>query len=88
VRRGGSNRSVMSPPVGGTVSSVDPIGLLRGAPNREAALAFIDFCLSMEGQKLWNFRPGTPGGPERLRAETASGAARLLRPRGLARPAQ
>ena len=65
-RRGGSNRVGYVSPVGGTVSSVDPIGLLRGAPNREAALAFIDFCLSMEGQKLWNFRPGTPGGPERF----------------------
>ncbi len=65
-RRDGSNRVGYVSPVGGTVSSVDPIGLLRGAPNRGAALAFIDFCLSMEGQKLWNFRPGTPGGPERF----------------------
>ncbi len=50
---------------GGTVSSVDPIGLLRGAPNRFASLAFIEFVLSPEGQRLWNFRPGTPGGPVR-----------------------
>ena len=27
------------------------------------ALAFIEYVLSLEGQKLWNFRPGTPGGP-------------------------
>jgi len=52
--------------VGGTVSSVDPIALLRGSANRPAAEAFIDFVLSMEGQKLWNFRPGTEGGPERF----------------------
>ena len=52
-------------PKGGTVSSVDPIGLLRGAPHRAAAVAFLEYVLSMEGQKLWNFRPGTPGGPER-----------------------
>jgi ABC-type Fe3+ transport system substrate-binding protein len=53
-------------PAGGSVASVDPIGLLRGAHNREVAQAFIDYVLSMDGQKLWNFRPGTPGGPERF----------------------
>ncbi len=53
-------------PKGGTVSSVDPIALLRGAPNREVAEAFIEYTLSMEGQKLWNFKPGTPGGPVRF----------------------
>lgn len=52
-------------PVGGTTYSADPIGLLRGAPNREVAEQFIDFVLSEEGQKLWTFRVGTPGGPQR-----------------------
>lgn len=65
-RRDGKGRVGFRLPPGGTVASVDPIGLLRGAPNREAAVAFIEFTLSMEGQKLWNFRPGTPGGPERF----------------------
>ncbi len=65
-RRDRSDRVGYVSPVGGTVSSVDPIALMRGAPNKEAALAFIDFCLSMEGQKLWNFRPGVPGGPHRF----------------------
>ncbi|MCR6656407.1 MAG: ABC transporter substrate-binding protein [Opitutus sp.] len=55
----------ISPP-GGTVSSVDPIAILRGAPHREVAEACIEFTLSPEGQKLWNLRPGTPGGPERF----------------------
>ncbi|MDP3071102.1 MAG: ABC transporter substrate-binding protein [Opitutaceae bacterium] len=53
-------------PLGGSVASVDPVALLRGARNRAVAEAFIEFTLSMEGQKLWNFRPGTPGGPERF----------------------
>lgn len=53
-------------PVGGSVASVDPIALLRGAPHRAAAVAFIEYALSLEGQKLWNLRPGTPGGPERF----------------------
>ena len=42
---------------------VDPIGLLRGARNKEAAEMFIAFVLSPEGQKLWNFKVGAPGGP-------------------------
>ena len=63
-RRGGSDRLVFVAPAGGTVSSVDPIALMRGAKNRVVALAFIDWVLSLDAQKLWNFKPGTPGGPE------------------------
>jgi len=63
-RRGGSDRLGFVAPSGGTVSSVDPIALLRGAKNRAVALAFIDWVLSLDAQKLWNFKPGTPGGPE------------------------
>jgi len=65
LRRGGSDRLGYVSPEGGTVSSVDPIGLLRGAPHQAAAEAFIEFVLSPEGQRLWNQKPGTPGGPER-----------------------
>jgi ABC-type Fe3+ transport system substrate-binding protein len=50
---------------GETAIDSDPIGLLRGAPHRELAIEFIEFALSEEGQKLWAFRRGTPGGPER-----------------------
>jgi iron(III) transport system substrate-binding protein len=53
-------------PVGGSSVSADPISLLRGAPNREVAVRFIRFALSEEGQRLWNYRPGTPGGPEKF----------------------
>lgn len=45
--------------------SADPVSLLRGAPHRETALRFIEFILSPEGQKIWCYRPGTPGGPEK-----------------------
>jgi iron(III) transport system substrate-binding protein len=65
-RRGSSDRLQYVAPRGGSVSSVDPIGLLRGAPNREVAVAFMEYVLSMEGQKLWNFKPGAPGGPKRF----------------------
>ncbi len=65
LRRGGSDRLGYVSPPGGTVSSVDPIGVLRGAKNREEAEAFIEFVLSEDGQRLWNQKPGTPGGPLR-----------------------
>ena len=65
-RRDGSERIGYVSPAGGSVASVDPIALLRGARNRAAAVAFIEYSLSMEGQKLWNFNPGAPGGTERF----------------------
>ncbi len=63
-RPDGSSRLIYLNPANGTSTGSDPIGLLRGAPHPELARAFIDFVLSPEGQKLWNFRPGTPGGPQ------------------------
>lgn len=59
----GTSRIGFVAPLGGTSVSVDPIGMFRGAPNVEVATAFIEFVLSEAGQKLWSFRPGTPGGP-------------------------
>jgi ABC-type glycerol-3-phosphate transport system substrate-binding protein len=50
---------------GETSLNADPIALLRGAAHRELAIAFMEFVLSEEGQKLWGFRRGTPGGPRR-----------------------
>jgi iron(III) transport system substrate-binding protein len=49
---------------GGTSVGVDPVGLLRGAPNADIAREFIAFVMSSDGQKLWNWKPGTEGGPE------------------------
>lgn len=62
-RPDGTSRMQYVSPQGGTTVSCDPIAMLRGAPNRELALRFIVFTLSMEGQKLWGLRAGTPGGP-------------------------
>ena len=52
-------------PAGETAIEADPIALLRGAPHRDLAVAFIEFVLSDDGQKLWAFRRGVPGGPEK-----------------------
>jgi ABC-type Fe3+ transport system substrate-binding protein len=62
----GKSRVEFVAPRGGTTNSVDPIALLRGAPQTEVAELFIEYTLSLEAQKLWNFRPGTPDGPERF----------------------
>lgn len=48
---------------GGTSIGVDSIGMLRGAPHHKLALEFMEYVMSVEGQKLWNFKLGTPGGP-------------------------
>jgi iron(III) transport system substrate-binding protein len=50
---------------GGTSVGVDPIGLFRGAPNADVARDFIAFVFSVDGQKLWNWKVGAPGGPKR-----------------------
>jgi hypothetical protein len=61
----GSSRMQYITPDGGSSVGVDPIGLLRGAPNADLAREFIEFVISPDGQKLWNWKTGTPGGPER-----------------------
>lgn len=53
-------------PEAGSSMTADPIGLLRGAPSRELAVRFIEFVLGEEGQRLWNYRAGAPGGPRRF----------------------
>jgi ABC-type Fe3+ transport system substrate-binding protein len=63
-RAGGVSRLGFITPPGGSVFSVDPIALMRGAPHKGVAQDFIEYVLSAEGQNLWNFRAGEPGGPE------------------------
>jgi len=65
-RRGDADRLGFATPPGGTSYAVDPIALLRGARHRAVAEEFIEYVLSPEGQKLWAFAPGTPGGPEQF----------------------
>ncbi len=61
----GTSRVGFIMPIGGTSISVDPIAMLRGAPDPELATAFMEYVLSDAGQRLWGFRSGTPGGPEK-----------------------
>jgi hypothetical protein len=50
-------------PEGLTVVNPDAIVILKGAPHLPVAEAFIRFVLSREGQKLWLYKKGVPGGP-------------------------
>lgn len=56
-------------PAGAVYIDADPISILRGGPNPELARRFIEFCLSDEGQALWQFRPRTEADDGRPRNE-------------------
>jgi ABC-type Fe3+ transport system substrate-binding protein len=64
-RPDGTSRLVYVTPQGGSSTGADPIGLFRGAPHAALAREFIEFVISPEGEKLWCFRAGMPGGPEK-----------------------
>lgn len=59
--------------IGGSSLNADPVSLMRMDPKAdperpyriELARRFMQFCLEMESQKLWGFRAGEPGGPEK-----------------------
>jgi len=61
-RADGSSRIGYTDAQGGTSYGADPIGLLRGAPHPELAKQFIEFVMT-DGQKLWGWKAGAPGGP-------------------------
>ena len=61
----GSSRMNYVNAVDGTSIGVDPIAVFRGAPNPQLAKEFMAFVLSPAGQKLWNWKVGTPDGPKR-----------------------
>jgi spermidine/putrescine-binding protein len=46
-------------PKGSVYIDADPASILRGGPRPDLAKRFIEFCLTEEGQALWQFRPAT-----------------------------
>jgi ABC-type Fe3+ transport system substrate-binding protein len=56
-------------PEGLTVVNCDPIGILKNAPNRDLAEAFVEFVMSPAGQRLWMFPVGAEGGPREFALE-------------------
>lgn len=67
----GEDRVGYVDPPGEVYIDADPVSIIRGGPNPELARRFVEFCLTEDGQALWQFRPtgGAPAagelGPER-----------------------
>jgi ABC-type Fe3+ transport system substrate-binding protein len=64
VAAAGANKIGYIAPQGQSVTTPDPIGVLRGAKNQQLAQQFVAFVLSPAGQKLWMLPKGAPGGPQ------------------------
>ncbi len=60
----GSENLGFTLPSGQAVLDPDPIAILKGAPNRKVAERFMEYVLSVEGQKLLVLPKGVPGGPK------------------------
>ena len=52
-------------PEGQTGYTPDPVAILKNPPNPDMAQKFVDFLLSIKGQRIWALRPGHPDGPEK-----------------------
>jgi len=52
----GDDRVGYIDPKGVSTIDPDPISILRGAPNRDIAERFVEFCLTPAGQSLWQYR--------------------------------
>jgi ABC-type Fe3+ transport system substrate-binding protein len=63
IRRVGSERIGFVVPEDFPTFNGDGIAVLKGAPNRELAQAFVEFVLSERGQTLFYASKGHPGGP-------------------------
>lgn len=66
VKEAGADKIGFVMPDNLTIITPDCIGILKGAPNRDVAKAFIRFVMSEEGQKLWLLVEKSPGGPQRF----------------------
>jgi len=64
-------------PRGQSAVDADPVGMLRNPPHRETAIRFVEFLLSPEAQRLWQFHVGEPGGPRRFELRRMPVMARL-----------
>jgi iron(III) transport system substrate-binding protein len=53
-------------PAGETVTTPDPVAMLKGAPHPETAARFMEFLFSESCQLLWGLKAGVPNGPKNL----------------------
>jgi len=66
----GADKLGFTMPEDATAVTPDPIAVLKGAPNAEAACEFVNFSLTEQGQKLWILKKGAPGGPSEFSINT------------------
>lgn len=63
IRRQGAAHLKLVIPKGASVVTPDGVAIVRGAPNKRAAQAFVEFVLGEDGQRLWYQPRGSAGGP-------------------------
>jgi len=69
-------------PPGRVFVDADPISILRGGPDPELARRFVEYCMSPEGQALWQFPPTSqPAGKSNPPVKDGAGAQELMGPR-------
>jgi iron(III) transport system permease protein len=66
IRRVGRDKVSYSLPSDYASVNGDGIAVIRGAPHRDVAEAFVNFTLSRSGQLLFYAKKGAPGGPKRF----------------------
>lgn len=57
MKEDGTSRIVFITPKGGTSVSADPVAVFKHAAEPDLAQGFVKYCLTLEGQLLWNARP-------------------------------
>ncbi len=62
----GPERVGFALPPGETVTTPDPVAMLKGAPHAQTAARFMEFLLSEQCQLLWSLKAGAPNGPAHL----------------------
>jgi ABC-type Fe3+ transport system substrate-binding protein len=80
VNEAGADKIGFVMPANLTTIYPDGIAILKGAPNRDVAEAFIRFVMSAAGQKLWLMNRGAPDGPQRFQLNRFSVLPSLYEP--------
>ncbi|MDP0489728.1 MAG: ABC transporter substrate-binding protein [Verrucomicrobiota bacterium JB023] len=81
----GRSRLKFVVPEGGTSISVDPVAILKGAPNQKIAEEFVRFLFTEKGQGLWNLEMGSENGPKFRNLRRLPVRRDFYRPENLAR---
>ncbi len=60
---GGGDRVGYADPAGAVYVDADPISIINAGPDYELAIRFVRYCLTDEGQALWQFVKNNPDNP-------------------------